>query len=278
MHPQDTASTAMLAHHTDAWYRAIASRRSRRRFDGQACTPAQLESVAAICAGFRPYPDARVEFVHEPGADVFRGIVGSYGKVAGAPHLLVVIASRDSEHAQQHAGFIGEAAILEATSAGLDTCWVGGFFKSQSVCDLVDLQPGEKVVAVSPLGHAEGTESASEHLMQRMAHSHSRKPLDLIAPTLDGEWPRWARTAVGAARLAPSAMNRQPWRFRMKDGALMIARNSGAETPKVTKALDCGIAMLHAQLGAASAGVIGGWEDLGTGLDVARFTPTPPQD
>ena len=51
----------------------------------------------------------------------------------------------------------------------------------------------------------------------------------------------------------------------------MIARDSGAETPKVTKRLDCGIAMLHAELGARATGAAGAWRDLEVALDVARY-------
>jgi hypothetical protein len=36
--------------------------------------------------------------------------------------------------------------------------------------------------------------------------------------------------------------------------------------------MDCGIAMLHVEVGAAVAGVAGAWSDL-DGLDVARFDP-----
>jgi len=78
---------------------------------------------------------------------------------------------------------------------------------------------------------------------------------------------------VETARLAPSAINRQPWRFRLDGDSLVIAQDNAFETPKVTKRLDCGIAMLHAHLGAVAEGVVGAWTDLEGGLDVARFTP-----
>ena len=80
--------------------------------------------------------------------------------------------------------------------------------------------------------------------------------------------------AVETARLAPSAVNRQPWRFRFDAGALVIARDNAVEFPRVSKRLDCGIAMLHAELGARATGVHGAWRDLSIGLDVARFVTT----
>jgi hypothetical protein len=106
--------------------------------------------------------------------------------------------------------------------------------------------------------------------MRRMAGSHKRKCIEELAPSIDRTWPEWAVAAVETARLAPSAVNRQPWRFRLDDGRLIVAKDRGFETPKVTKRLDCGIAMLHLQLGALAEGIQGAWTDL-DGADVARF-------
>jgi len=74
--------------------------------------------------------------------------------------------------------------------------------------------------------------------------------------------------------VAPSAMHRQPWRFRLEDGALIVA-SSGVQTPRLSLRLDCGIAMLHAELGARGAGCDGAWEAL-TAPDVARWVPVSP--
>jgi hypothetical protein len=198
--------------------------------------------------------------------------VGSYGKVTGAPHLLVVIAD-DGAHSQQHAGYTGEGCVLAATAAGLQTCWVGGFFDPAKVHSFVELADTERAVAVSPLGHAVTRPSRNERMLVGVGRSHTRKPLETIAPGLDATWPTWAREAVACARLAPSAVNRQPWRFRLEAGALTVERSPGPELPSVTKALDCGIAMLHAELGALHAGVTGRWHDRSEGPALARFDP-----
>lgn len=261
------------------WFAAAPRRHSRRAF---APTPASAEQLAALtelAESLRPWPDARIALVAEPAVDVFRGVIGAYGKVTGAPHLLAVIAeesdARDTAHA--HAGYIGEAAVLEAASLGLDTCWVGGFFDPARVGAVVPTSGGERVIAVSPVGFATQELSASEKTMRAMAGAHKRLPLEKIAPgaagagARDGAWPAWALAAAECVRLAPSAVNRQPWRLRMEGGALIVARDSAIEMPKVTRALDCGIAMLHAELGARDAGASGTWTDLAGGLDVARF-------
>ncbi len=259
-----------------AWYEAASRRRSRRSYTDQRIGRETLSRLSASCEGFRPYGDARVVVIPEPSSDIFTGIVGSYGKIRGALHVIAVIADESHPTSHAHAGYMGEAAILEATALGLDTCWVGGFFDPRKVDRMVDTSPGERVVCVSPVGFAHDAYSGVERVMRRMAGAHRRKPLETIAAGV-AEWPTWARSAAECVRIAPSAVNRQPWRLRLDDGALVVSRDSALEAPKVTKALDCGIAMLHAELGALAVGVQGRWSDREHDRDVAAFTPEEEQ-
>ena len=81
-----TASDAgrYLTERAPEWLAAVARRHSRRAFDGQPVAAALLDSMDACCNTFRPYPDARTVLVRSPEVDIFKGIVGSYGKVTGA--------------------------------------------------------------------------------------------------------------------------------------------------------------------------------------------------
>lgn len=255
------------------WLAAVARRCSRRAFDGVSADTTELHAIENLCQRFRPYSDARVELVTDPAIDIFRGIVGGYGKVVGAPHALLFVSDARAPFANQHLGYTGEAIVLEATTRSLDTCWVGGFFDPKQAASMVDLADGERIIAASPLGTAVGRKTSTERTMSGMAGSDNRKPVDAIAPDGTAGWPAWAIGALETARLAPSAVNRQPWRFRWDSDALVVSVNSRLETPKVTKRLDCGIAMLHIEIAALSYGVTGAWEDMSSGLDVARFVP-----
>ena len=139
------------------------------------------------------------------------------------------------------------------------------------------LTRGERIYAVSPVGYADSARSATEATMEAFAGAHNRRPIAELAPSIRGPvaWPEWAVAAVETARLAPSAVNRQPWRFRFEDGGLTVAKDSFFETPKVAKRLDIGIAMLHVELAALAHGIEGAWTDL-AGMDVARYDPLPP--
>ena len=270
----DSTAGNVAAHYLSTraseWLTAVARRHSRRAFDGAPVAGALLDSMDVCCETFRPYAGTRTVLVRSPEVDIFKGIVGSYGKVTGASHVLVFIGDQADPFADQHVGLTGEAVVLEATALGLDTCWIGGFFSAEKVPRIVDLAPGERVYSVSPLGHARQVESGTEKTMRNMAGSKKRKGVQELAPGADDTWPAWAVAAVETARLAPSAVNRQPWRFRMESGSLIVSKDGALETPKVTKRLDCGIAMLHAQLGALASGAPGTWTDL-QGMDVARY-------
>ena len=270
-HPSLAAE--VLARSGSDWLAAVARRHSRRQFGATPVAAAELDAIEAVCSALRPYPDARVVLVRTPTLDVFTGAIGSYGKVRGAPHLLVFLGDERADFADQHVGYTGEAAVLEATRLGLETCWVGGFFDAEKVARLVPLASGERAYAVSPLGHAVPETGLVERAMRGMAGAHKRRTVAEIAPGAGPEWPAWALAAVETARMAPSAVNRQPWRFRLDGDTLVVAKDNSRELPRVTKRLDCGIAMLHAELGAFACDVVGQWTDL-SGLDVARFDPS----
>lgn len=252
------------------WLAAIPKRRARRSFGASPISEDVLDSLDSLCRDFRPLGGiARVALVREAPQRLFMGIAGSYGGISGSPAALAFIGSEISPHAATAVGYTGEGIVLEATALGLDTCWVGGMFSAQHAALLGNVTDDERVYAVSPLGHAVSKISAKERVVFRMGRPKFRRDLQQIAPG-SRDWPAWAVAGIEAARIAPSAMNRQPWRFRLEGGAIVISAEGG-DTPRVSKRLDCGIAMLHFELGARGAGVEGEWVLLDA-PDVARWT------
>jgi len=256
------------------WYAAIAVRRSRRRYTSREVAQETLQALRSFCDTSQLAPGVRVALV-EDHATIYKGIAGAYGRVDGAPWSAVFVAPQGAE---TEAGYLGEAFVLEATNLGLGTCWVAGTLRRAALAEVVDLTPGEHVVAVTPLGYPEPRKQLAERVMSAAVHSTARRQLENIAPNLHRDrspdappWPSWAIAAVEAARLAPSGANRQPWRFRLQGETLIMgsAANAGWTAP-----IDFGIAMLHAELGAAHTGVCGGWQRLEP-PDVACFVPLP---
>lgn len=150
-----------------------------------------------------------------------------------------------------YTGYIGEYFILECTARGIGTHWLGNSFKMNAALEVIDLNPGESIAAVTPLGISDEPFTRS-----------SRKSIHVLTGIPAKEYqnlPDWQRCAVECARRAPSAMNKQPWEIDVNDdgrsiGIANISKNFGFGE------LDCGIAMLHAEIGAAHHKVHGIWD------------------
>jgi hypothetical protein len=254
------------------WHPVTAKRRSRRRFNPNLSTaPETLAPLDKVCNEFAPFPHARPRLITESAEIVFKGIIGSYGKVKDAPAFIAFVGNMDDPFAQEKVAYTGEGIILEATALGLNTCWVAGFFKPEIVASLLELSDRERVLAITPVGCAQQAESWEEKLMTRFGRSHNRLPLAKLVRGLPREnWPDWVNICLEAARLAPSAPNRQPWGSDVQDDGITVFARTGGPAFNVSKRLDCGIAMLHLEVAAADCGRRGQWEFLPS-PQVARF-------
>lgn len=256
------------------WHAAIPRRRSRRRYDSTSVGAAQLAQLQTVCREFRPFAQVRAEVITESPDDVLRGIVGSYGKVKGAPALIAFIGDTTEPDINEKIGYVGEGIILEATAMGLGTCWVGGsmFFRRGVAESIVGAGENERVFAVTPVGYAAKELSMGERAQTAFGMFHRRKSLlELVNGLEEKEWPQWMKAALEAARLAPSAINRQPWRFHVEPNRITVSVDSSLVEWGISKRLDCGIAMLHIEVAALDSGVRGRWELL-KAPEVARFT------
>jgi hypothetical protein len=182
------------------------------------------------------------------------------------------IGDMNATNVQEQIGYVGEAIVLEMTALGLGTCWVGGFFRKEVAASAVNLTESERVIAVTPIGYAKQLVTFGEKAITGFGRSHRRKRLSVLTTGLHSlEWPQWIRTSLQAARLAPSAVNRQPWRFKVEHESITVSDGTKGPDFNVSKRLDCGIAMLHIEVAAANCGVTGEWQFLES-PSVARFS------
>ena len=243
----------------ETWYDALFLRRSQRKYSGEIPDERATSKIEKLCTDFRPFTGSRAVLVTEPANDVFKGAVGPYFfKVTEAPYYIAFIADMKAPNVQSITGYLGEGIILEATYLGLNTCWVGGFFRRDSVMRQVTLQRDERVLAITPVGYSKD----SADRVGAMPIKYRRKNLNKLVIGENSNKNKWIKSALDAARIAPSATNRQPWRFKTSDDSITISSDSNREGFGVSRKLDCGIAMLHLELGARYAGAPGSWEFL----------------
>jgi nitroreductase len=244
------------------WYEALLTRRSRRLYKPKPPAGQVLERLIAACSEFRPFDTARAVLIRHT-EDVFKGIIGAYGKIRGAPFFLAFIGDAGNRYVQDKVGYTGEGIMLEATALGLGACWVGKSFDRRIASSLVTMKKHERVLAVAAVGYAAEETSFEETLLTGFGKLHKRKPVaELVSGMPEAEWPEWIRKALMAARLAPSAVNRQPWRFLVEQDGLTVSVDNLHDSLGISKRLDCGIAMLHIEIAALNCTVTGRWEFL----------------
>jgi nitroreductase len=245
---------------------AIRQRVSVRSYGDRPVEPTLLKRLLALSGAAEGLTDVSPRIALVSGVEHTRRVltymVGSYGLVQNPPYLLVGVMPKESDAARLDLGYVLEQAVLEATRLGLSTCWVTGSYDAQRAGEAVGLADREVAAAVCALGYPAQARLGRFHdrTVRRLAGGHRRKPLTDIV--FSGHWGRpW--TPEGAdptlvavlehARLAPSATNRQPWRFvvRPDDVALALTRPAP---------IDGGIVMAHFALASAALGGGGRWE------------------
>jgi nitroreductase len=151
--------------------------------------------------------------------------IGTYGMISGAHSFIVGMLNREKKTNHNLAMDFGESfekLILKATELGLGTCWMVSTFNSDTIESLINLNPSEDVVMVSPIGY--GNEKSLKHRFTRfMIKADKRKPWDELFYDSDFQRPLnqsnndKINEILEAIRLAPSAANKQPWRIVKTD-------------------------------------------------------------
>lgn len=241
-----------MSYTMERWYSATGQRFSMRKFGGapEEADMRALEETARMLSG----DGVRLSLGED--ARVFKSIFLGGGKVKGTPCFAALIYKDD---AMLRCGYIGESFILECTALGLGSCWLGASYKKSAAAEHIKLAKDERIAAVIAFGKP--GEAYVGRPRKTLAALTGLSQAELI------ELPEWQQLALSCARLAPSAVNGQPWEFRVEDNRISVVRTSGNFG---FGKLDQGIAMLHVELGAAHSGMSGSWAIT---EDAAVFTP-----
>jgi nitroreductase len=237
----------------------VRARRSVRSFDGQPLPPALREQMEGFLAQVpNPY-DIPVRFCLLDAAE--RGL--SSPVITGETLYLAARVPR-VEHGEEAFGYSFETVVLFAQSLGLGTTWIGGTMNRGSFERAIGLKPEERMPCVSPLGRPAAKMSLREALMRKGAKADSREPFE--SRFFDGDFGKplteaaagVLREPLEAVRLAPSAVNRQPWRVVVKDGAAHFyekrTKGFSSDAAGDLQKVDLGIALCHFDLCARDLG------------------------
>lgn len=253
---------------------AIQARHSVRRYEAREVQPELVQRIQQACVAATPLDPAVEAGVTLVAQEALGGepMLSGVGLLTRAP-LYLVSHGPETPGRMEELGFRTERVILEATEAGLGSCWVGGMFRRETAARAVGC-PTEDVVAITPMGYPEEgwrTRVGAGLVKVASVRLGKRRPLEETMHWQ--EWgqavPEWAlspevRQALEMARLAPSWNNLQPWHFVASERELVALADSrpqrGNDPPgRPYWRLDVGIAMCHFQLAMEQMGAPGAW-------------------
>lgn len=237
----------------------IKARRSVRTYDGRTVDESIKEQLMSFANGIHNPFDIPVEFrfldAREngltcpvvSGTELFVG-----GKVKKMPNVSAAF------------GYSFEEFVLYAQSLGIGTVWVGGTMNRNAFEEAMELREDEVMPCVSPLGYTAKKKSVRESMMRKALKADERLPFEELFFDGSFDFPLPREKAgkfaepLEMVRLAPSAVNKQPWRVVVTENAahFYLKRSKGFShvgAPDM-QMIDVGIALCHFALTAKENG------------------------
>ena len=228
----------------------IQGRKSVRTFDGTRISAEDLQKLEQFAAGITNPFGIPVRFVFLDAEEH-----GLSSPVLTGEKLFVAGIVPKRPFADVAFGYVFEQLVLYAWSLGIGTTMIGGTMKRELFEKAAGLKPDEMMPCISPLGYPAKKKSVRETLMRKGVGADSRMPVEKIF--FDGAFDRplakEQQAALGTltemVRLAPSAVNKQPWRIILKDGKVHFYEKKDRgyvnEATGDLQKIDLGIALCH---------------------------------
>lgn len=233
----------------------VRERRSVRTFKDGSLTEQNKEKLCAFMDNVEnPYAlPVKFKMLNRMSCPVVVGTelyVG--GKMKKAPHM------------NEAFGYSFEKVVLYAQSLGIGTVWIGGTMNRGNFEKAMELETDEVMPCVSPVGYPAKKMSLRESMMRKGVKADERMAFEELFFYDSYEQPLTKEKAgklylpLEMVRLAPSAVNRQPWRVVVKeDGVHFFLRRSkgfgGGEIDM--QKMDLGIALCHFDLAVKELGI-----------------------
>lgn len=212
---------------------AVFIRSSQRSFLPRPLSPAQYQQLSKAVSQCNRRAGLSIRLIRGR-SEPFSGFSKGNGGIKGVRDYLLFAGPSSDPNLEEKCGYYGEEIILTAAAIGLSSCWVGGTYDRKRCLPL--LEQGEELVCVAAVGFAA--------LPQTPPLPH-RGPEELSTGLENA--PEWFRAGVRSVQYAPSAMNRQGYRFTYREDGAVLAHLGGTGSFAL---VDLGIAKRHFELGA----------------------------
>ncbi|MCR5254818.1 MAG: nitroreductase family protein [Acetatifactor sp.] len=199
----------------------VKTRRSVRTFDGRSLDENTIEKLKNIASDAENPYKIPVIFgffsaaEHDLSSPVLTG-----------EHNYVTAKVTVTKNCDVAYGYSFQKLLMAAHSMGLGTVWIGGTMPRAKFEKAADVQTGEIMPCVSPLGYTAKKMGMKESLMRKGVKADTRYSFDKLFFSGDLSQPLSEEDAkklglydaLLAVQLAPSAVNKQPWRIVLENG------------------------------------------------------------
>lgn len=247
----------------------VKERKSVRTYDENKEIPQEIidklnEYVEKLQGPFKP----KVRFKIIKTKEVNKGkSIGTYGVIKGTDTYVGAVVEK-GYMCLENLGYEMEQLVLYATSLGLGTCWLGGTFNKSGFAKIMEVKDNEIFTIVSPIGYSSEQLRLVDKVFRKGKGDRRKDWVDLFFlkdfyTPLDVEADLGEMAdALENIRLAPSALNKQPWRV-VVDGKKVHFFRVGKQSQAAKDAhlnlseVDMGIALAHFDLTCKEKGLEG---------------------
>ena len=243
-----------------------------RRYDRRLLDEATLAQVRGIISGVKPLvPENRFEVLVRDeliGEDLVT-VLGGYRRFYTPPHSLAPYMLSE-EHVLEDLGYRTEQIVVRLAALGIGSCYIGVLRREDKVRASLGLPRGARIAAFLVFGRPATALCGRTFnmLMRRGLGGHRRLPVQRIffQDSFDNPAapPAEISPLIEAARVAPSGVDVQPWRFLWREARLFLFVTKS--NPKYTMAgsqqyrlHDGGICMANVTLAMEALGMEGRW-------------------
>ena len=230
--------------------KSILTRQSTRTYSGKKLSEKEVDKIKELInhEEFKKgiFGNVRFELLENTN----NSVIDSKFPFENPPSYIAVI-SKNNRESMLDIGFTMEKVILFLESMNLGTCWIASHFNRKNVKLENPLKEGESVPVITPVGEKAKKRSRSDVKSRIVYNSDNRNDFDKLFfnyPKFGVIKNKETRKILEYVRLAPSAVNKQPWRIIMTEynaAHFYISRSYSGGHYFDIQTIDLGIAIAH---------------------------------
>ncbi|MDF2608432.1 MAG: nitroreductase [Bacillales bacterium] len=254
---------------------SMKKRYSVRTFDEKNITDAHFDKISTYISDEQNLTDPfgkinKIELVKVTKNVSDKGLkLGTYGIIKNPRGYLIGITKND-KYSIVGSGYTLQKLIILLTELGIGTCWMGGTFSRSSFEKEIELNEGEFIPCITPIGYPLDNKSFIDKTLRFLAKSDNRKSWDQIVfdshlgKPLSKSDSGLLETPLEMVRIGPSASNKQPWRIIVSEDRTLYHFYI-EHTPNYNRMgydmqmLDMGIAIAQFELACNELNLKGDW-------------------